>query len=65
MIEHERIAYYLSEAKKFAEAALIELRRWEKEKIDVVMRDAAEKAWNAVLQATNALLLGGLSGRGD
>jgi len=58
MIEHKRIASYLSEARKFAEAALTEFGRWEKEKTDVVMRDAAEKAWNAVIQATNALLLG-------
>ncbi|MBS7637914.1 hypothetical protein KEJ49_03355 [Candidatus Bathyarchaeota archaeon] len=58
MNERERIAYYLSEAERFAEAAMAEFERWEEEKIDVIIRDAAEKGWNMVLQATKALLLG-------
>jgi len=57
-MSEERLSYYISEAKKFLEAALIEFERGEKEKSDVIIRDAAEKAWNAVLQATNALLIG-------
>jgi len=57
-MSEERLSYYVSEAKKFLEAALIEFERGEKEKSDVIIRDAAEKAWNAVLQATNALLIG-------
>jgi uncharacterized protein (UPF0332 family) len=29
----------------------------ENEKVDIAIRNAAEKAWNAMLQATNAILL--------
>ncbi len=57
-MSEERVSYYVSEAKKFLEAALAEFEREEKEKSDVTIRDAAEEAWNAVLQATNALLIG-------
>ena len=57
MAKRERIAHYLSEARKFSDSALAEFEKGEKEKSDVTMRDAAEKAWNAVLQATNALLI--------
>jgi len=57
-VSEERASYYVSEAKKFLKAALIEFERGEKKKSDVIIRDAAEKAWNAVLQATNALLIG-------
>jgi len=53
----ERVAHFVSESKKFIDAALTEFERGEKEKTDVLIRDAAEKAWNAVLQATNALLI--------
>jgi len=58
MARQGRVDHYISEARKFAESAAAEFERWEKEKGDVFIRDAAEKAWNAVLQATNALLLG-------
>jgi len=53
----ERVTHFVSESKKFIDAALTEFERGEKEKADVLIRDAAEKAWNAVLQATNALLI--------
>jgi len=57
-VSEEKVAHYVSEARKFLEAALMEFERGEKERSDVIIRDAAEKAWNAVLQATNALLIG-------
>jgi len=57
-LPEERISYYVSEAEKFLKASLIEFERGKKEKSDVIIRDAAEKAWNAVLQATNVLLIG-------
>jgi len=53
----EKVSYYVSEAKKCLEAALIEFERGEEKKSDVIIRDSAEKAWNAILQATNALLI--------
>jgi hypothetical protein len=56
-MSEDRISYYVSEARKFLEAAFIEFERGEKECRDVLIRDAAEKAWNAIIQATNALLL--------
>jgi len=56
-VSEERVSYYVSEARKFLKAALIEFEKGEKENSDVIIRDAAEKAWNAVLQATNALLI--------
>jgi len=55
--KEERVTHSISESKKFVGAALDEFERGEKEKNDVLIRDAAEKAWNAVLQATNALLI--------
>jgi len=58
VVRQGSVYHYISEARKFAESAVAEFGRWEKEKEDVLIRDAAEKAWNAVLQATNALLLG-------
>lgn len=57
MAKEERVTHSISESKKFVGAALDEFERGEKEKNDVLIRDAAEKAWNAVLQATNALLI--------
>jgi len=57
LIMEERVIHFVSESRKFIDAALTEFERGEKEKTDVLIRDAAEKAWNAVLQATNALLI--------
>jgi len=56
-MSEEKVSYYVSEAMKFLEAALIEFERWKEKKSDVIIRDSAEKAWNAILQATNALLI--------
>jgi len=58
MAGQDRIAHYISEARKFAEASFEEFEKGEGAQSDILIRDAAEKAWNAVLQATNALLLG-------
>jgi len=48
---------FLDEARKFLDAAYTEFERGVKEGRDEVIRDAAEKAWNATIQATTALLL--------
>jgi len=48
---------FLSEARKFLDAAIVEFEKGAKEGKDEVIRDAAEKAWNAAIQATTALLL--------
>ncbi|RLG51844.1 MAG: hypothetical protein DRN96_04255 [Thermoproteota archaeon] len=52
----EQAIRYIAEAEKFMQAALEELERWKRSRADIYLRDAAEKAWNAVVQATNALL---------
>jgi hypothetical protein len=46
---------YLAEAKALHKHALEEFRRGVQENDEMVIRDAAEKAWNAVVQATNYL----------
>ncbi|MDI6886521.1 MAG: DUF5618 family protein [archaeon] len=48
---------YLEEAERFKEEAIKELERAEKEKNAILFRDACEKGWNAIIQATNALFL--------
>jgi len=48
---------FLEEARKFLDAAFREFEKGVKEEKDEVIRDAAEKAWNATIQATTALLL--------
>ena len=48
---------YLEDSKNFLEEAIHELEEGA-EKGDILrIRDAAEKAWNATIQATNALIL--------
>jgi hypothetical protein len=51
----QRDTDYLKQARAFYRQALQELRRGKKEKNEIVIRDAAEKGWNAVVQATNYL----------
>jgi uncharacterized protein (UPF0332 family) len=46
---------YIEEAKKFYEKAVEEFEKGKKEGDMVKIRDASEKAWNAIVQATNAL----------
>jgi len=48
---------FLDEARKFLDAAFMEFEKGVREGRDEVIRDAAEKAWNATIQATTALLL--------
>lgn len=47
---------YLSDAKRFYEEAVKELERGIKEGSDILIRNAAEKGWNAIVQATNYLM---------
>ena len=47
----------LEDAENFTEEAIRELKRAEKEKNTILIRDACEKGWNAIIQATNALFL--------
>ena len=51
------VGRFLAEARKFISAAEEELRLSLSSREDELIRDAAEKAWNAVVQATTALLL--------
>ena len=53
----ELVSRYLAEARKSISAAEEELRLGLSSGKDELIRDAAEKAWNAVVQATTALLL--------
>ena len=48
---------FLDEARRFLDAAHAEFEKGIKEGRDEAIRDAAEKAWNATIQATTALLL--------
>jgi uncharacterized protein (UPF0332 family) len=53
----EMVLQLLGEAERFLDAALKEFDRGVRENRDEVIRDAAEKAWNSIVQATTALLL--------
>jgi len=48
---------FIEEAEKFKEEAAKELERAEKENNAILFRDACEKGWNAIIQATNALFI--------
>ncbi|RLE54854.1 MAG: hypothetical protein DRJ40_09750 [Thermoprotei archaeon] len=52
-----RIRVYISDARKFIEEAIEEFQKGTREGNVMAIRDAAEKAWNAVVQASNALVL--------
>ena len=47
---------YLAEARRFHEEAMREFERGKRGGDITVIRDAAEKAWGAVVQATNELI---------
>ena len=49
------IEEFLKSAEEFINLAFKEFEEASKEKNNYRLRDAAEKAWNAVIQATNAL----------
>jgi len=53
----DRVLAYFEDALKFYEESLREFEEGVNESNPYKIRDAAEKAWNAVVQATNALLL--------
>jgi len=55
----------LGEAERFLDAALREFDRGVRENRDEVIRDAAEKAWNSIVEATTALLLSRGYGEGE
>jgi hypothetical protein len=52
-----RIKVYIDDSMKFVEEALKEFKVGVENNDAIRIRDAAEKAWNAVVQATNALIL--------
>ena len=48
---------YLNKAREFHRQAIAEMEEWNRTRTnDVLIRDAAEKAWGAVTQAANELL---------
>jgi hypothetical protein len=47
---------YLDDAMTLYQQALSELERWQQTNDQVLLRDAAEKAWGAVTQAANEVL---------
>jgi len=53
----ERVRELIEEAEAFAKAAEKEFSEAVGKGDKILIRDAAEKAWNAVVQATNALIL--------
>ena len=52
-----KVKVYIDDAMRFIEEALKEFRDGIANNDMIRVRDAAEKAWNAVIQATNALIL--------
>jgi len=52
-----RVTIYFEDACRFYEGALREFEEGVRENNAYKIRDSAEKAWNAVVQATNALIL--------
>jgi len=53
----DRIRVYLSDADSFIKEAEAELNKGIQENNSYLIRDSAEKMWNAVIQATNATVL--------
>jgi len=49
------LSKYIAEAEKFYREALKEFEAGKRERNDARIRDSAEKAWNAIVQATNYL----------
>jgi uncharacterized protein (UPF0332 family) len=52
-----KVKVYMDDSVKFIEEALKELKVGVENNDAIRIRDATEKAWNAVVQATNALIL--------
>jgi len=55
--KYARIRMFLEDAENFIERGVEELEEGIKTNEDIKIRDAAEKLWNAVVSATNALIL--------
>ncbi|MBS7612235.1 hypothetical protein KEJ27_08575 [Candidatus Bathyarchaeota archaeon] len=53
----DRVSIYFEDARRFHEESIREFEEGVKENNAYRIRDSAEKAWNAVIQATNALIL--------
>jgi len=53
----DRVVVYFEDACRFHEEAIKEFEEGVKENNPYKIRDSAEKAWNATIQATNALIL--------
>jgi len=53
----DRVAIYFEDARRFYEESLKEFEEGVRENNPYKIRDSAEKAWNATIQATNALIL--------
>ena len=56
-IDKTRVKVYIEDAERFLEEAYREFEEGIRENNTIKIRDSAEKAWNAVVQATNALIL--------
>jgi hypothetical protein len=52
-----KVKVYMDDSMRFVEEALKEFKVGVENNDAIRIRDAAEKAWNAVVQATNALIL--------
>ncbi len=50
------VGRHLEDAEKLYAQAMTELSEWERTKEPTLLRDAAEKAWGAMVQATNEVL---------
>jgi hypothetical protein len=53
----DRVTVYFEDACRFHEESIKEFEEGVKENNPYKIRDSAEKAWNATIQATNALIL--------
>jgi len=53
----DRVQVYFEDALRFFEESIKEFEEGVRENNPYKIRDSAEKAWNAVVQATNALIL--------
>jgi hypothetical protein len=56
-MEIDRASMYFENARRFHEESLKEFDEGVRENNPYKIRDSAEKAWNAVIQATNSLIL--------
>ena len=50
------MGHYLDDAKAMYRHAMLELETWRQSEDEIVLRDASEKVWGSITQATNELL---------